>query len=143
MRTYNINEIKVGVASFCHRVKYGLAITANSIGLSSRNTHLLKVVMSHSFSTKRGAPIDFPRLFIPDDNARSFYHKNSTPNSIDLSDFETIRLITKLMTYVSSKERKSNKEEEPAKIDLDLTKPHTIEILKAQGQDIICRFHFI
>lgn len=145
MRTYNINEIKAGVASFCHRVKCGLAITADSIGLSNRNAHLLKVVMTHKFDTKNGAPFNFPRLFIPDDEARGFYHKNSAPNNIDLSGLETVRLIMKLMTYVFNKEkgRNSKKSEIIADIQLDLTQPHTIEIIKVKGQDVICRFHFI
>lgn len=144
MRTYNINEIKAGVASFCHRVKCGLAITADSIGLSNRNAHLLKVVMTHKFDTKNGAPLSFPRLFIPDDEARGFYHKNTTPNNIDLSDLETIRLIMKLMTYVFTKERTSKKDETVADdVQLDLTQPHTVEIIKIKGQDVICRFHFI
>ena len=144
MRTYNINEIKTGVASFCHRVKCGLAITADSIGLSNRNAHLLKVVMTHKFNTKSGAPLNFPRLFIPDDEARGFYHKNTTPNNIDLSDLETIRLIMKLMTYVFTKERNSKQNETAADdIQLDLTQPHTVEIIKVKGQDVICRFHFI
>lgn len=145
MRTYNINEIKAGVASFCHRVKCGLAITANSIGLSTRNAHLLKVVMTHKFDTTHGAPLNFPRLFIPDDEARGFYHKNTTPNNIDLSDLETIRLIVKLMTYVFNKEkgRNSKQSETVADIQLDLAQPHTVEIIKVKGQDVICRFHFI
>ena len=143
MRTYNINEIKAGVASFCHRVKCGLAITADSIGLSGRNAHLLKVVMTHKFDTKNGAPLNFPRLFIPDDEARGLYHKNTTPNDIDLSDLETIRLIMKLMTYVFAKERNSKKDETVADIQLDLTKPHTVEIIKVKVQDVICRLHFI
>lgn len=145
MRTYNINEIKAGVASFCHRVKCGLAITADSIGLSSRNARLLKVVMTHKFNTVNGAPLNFPRLFIPDDEDRGFYHKNSTPNNIDLSDLETIRSIMKLMTYVFTieKERDSNKSETVTDIQLDLTQPHTVEIIKVKGQDVICRFHFI
>ncbi len=143
MKTYNINEIKVGVASFCHRVKCGLAITADSIGLSARNTHLLKVVMTHKFDTTHGAPLNFPRLFIPDDEARGFYHKNTTPNSIDLSDLETIRLIMKLMTYVFIRERNSKQNETVTDIQLDWTQPHTVEIIKVKGQDVICRFHFI
>lgn len=143
MRTYNINEIKAGVASFCHRVKCGLAITADSIGLSNRNTHLLKVVMTHKFDTTHGAPLNFPRLFIPDDEARGFYHKNTTPNNIDLSDLETIRLIMKLMTYVFIKERNYKQNETVADIQLDWTQPHTVEIIKIRGQDVICRFHFI
>lgn len=145
MRTYNINEIKAGVISFCHRVRYGLAITAHSIGLSNRNAHLLKVVMTHKFDTKNGAPFDFPRLFIPDDEARGFYHKNTTPSDVDLSDLETIRQIMKLMTYVFTKEkgRNSKQDETVADIQLDLTQPHTVEIIKVKGQDIICRIHFV
>ena len=143
MRQYNLKDIARGVALFCHRVKIGYNITASSIGLTNRQAHLLKIVLSCKFSKKEGAPIDFPRLFIAEDTRRVSFHKNTTPNNVDLSDWNTIIDIAKLMTYVSSRERNSENVKNADSPVLDLSRPHTVEVLKKKGSDIIVVFHFL
>lgn len=143
MRQYDINEIKRGVILFCRKAKYGESVTAESLGLSGRQTHLLKIVLTHKFSIEKGAPIDFPKLFICDDKNRGFYHKNTTPNDTDLSSLDTIFKITKLMTYVSGQERISQHEEKTDDAILDFSRPHTMEIVRTKGMDVTVIFHFL
>lgn len=143
MRTYNTLTIRDGIIRFCRKVKFGHPVTAKSIGLSSRQTHLLKEVLTHKFSKSLGAPFDFPKLFICDNAHKGLYHKNSTPNDVDLSNLCTVVNITELMTYVSQEKRSKNEKQEDD-TRLDFTRPHTMKVLRAdRNGDVVVVFHFI
>ena len=105
MKSWNIKEISAAVAVFCHRVMLGQSCHAEDLGMNYRAAQLLKIVLTHKFSKKKGHPKDFPRLFIMDDKKHQLYHKVTTPNDIDLSDLHTIEDIAKLMTYVGRTKR--------------------------------------
>ena len=140
MRQFNLAKTAKSVTLFCRLVKLGKPCTANAMDASGRTASLLKAVLRNGFSTKNGAPFDFPRLFICDDIQKQLYHKCTTPNDIDLSDLETIRKIQALMTYVGRKERErkervSGREVNDDNIhsffmEIDLSKPF---VLKSNG----------
>lgn len=137
MRQFNLNKTAKSVTLFCRLVKLGKSCTANAMDASGRTASLLKMVLRNGFSTKNGAPFDFPRLFICDDIHKQLYHKCTTPNDVDLSDFETIRKIQALMTYVGRKERERKERVSGEKINspdvqsllmqIDLSKPFCLK----------------
>lgn len=91
-----------------------------------------------------GAPFDFPKLFICDDIRKGLYHKNSTPNDIDLSDINTVFRIMELMTYVSRREKCSKNEKQEDETRLDFSRPHTMKVLRTdENGDVVVVFHFI
>ena len=144
MRQYNHLVISAGITRFCRKAKYHHPATAKAIGLSNRQAHLLKEVLTHKFHKSMGAPFDFPKLFICDDIRKGFYHKNSTPNDIDLSDINTVLRIMALMTYVSRREKCSKNEKQEDEIRLDFSRPHTMKVLRtAENGDVVVVFHFI
>lgn len=140
MRQFNLNKTAKSVTLFCRLVKLGKSCTANAMDASGRTASLLKMVLRNSFSTKNGAPFDFPRLFICDDIQKQLYHKCTTPNDVDLSDLETIRKIQALMTYVGREERKrkekvsgdgaTSNDVKSLLMQIDLSKPF---VLKSAG----------
>lgn len=140
MRQFNLNKTAKSVTLFCRLVKLGKSCTANAMDASGRTASLLKMVLRNSFSTKNGAPFDFPRLFICDDINKQLYHKCTTPNDVDLSDLETIRKIQALMTYVGREERKQKERVNSERVlpndvksllmPIDLSKPF---VLKSAG----------
>ena len=140
MRQFNLNNTSRSVLLFCRLVKLGKSCTANAIDANGRTAALLKAVLRNSFSTKNGAPFDFPRLFVCDDIQKQLYHKCTTPNDVDLSDLETIRKIQALMTYVGRKERERKERASGEKVnvedihsfsmEIDLSKPF---VLKSNG----------
>lgn len=136
MRQFTLGKTAQSVLLFCRLVKMGQSCTARAMDASGRNAALLKTVLRNSFSTKNGAPFDFPRLFICDDIQKQLYHKCTTPNDVDLGDLETIRKIQTLMTYVGRKERERKERVSSRKINdedihslfmqIDLSKPFAL-----------------
>lgn len=144
MRQYNHLVISAGITRFCRKVKFHHPATAKAIGLTNRQAHLLKEVLTHKFHKSMGAPFDFPKLFICDDIRKGLYHKNSTPNDIDLSDINTVFPIMELMTYVSRREKCSKNEKQEDDTRLDFSRPHTMKVLRAdENGDVVVVFHFI
>ena len=143
MRQYNQMQIRAGIIQFCRKVKFHHPATAKAIGLSNRQAHLLKEVLCHKFSKNDGAPFDFPKLFICEDVRKALYHKNSTPNDIDLSDLNTVLRIIKLMSYVSRQEKNSKNGKSGETHHIDFSRPHTMEVLSTNKSDVVVVFHFI
>jgi len=144
MRTYKKQQIGKAVILFCRLVKMGYGCSAKSLDLNFRQAQLLRIVLSSRFSRRSGAPLDFPRLFICDDKERHYFHKNSTPNNIDLSDTNTIEDIISLMSYVNASLKSKAKVE---KVDdssiIDFSLPHKLEVLEKKGKEIILKVIFV
>ena len=101
MKTFELHKVRRSVAIFCHQVKVGGNCTSSKLDCTNKMFKVLTTVLTHKFSVKNGDPIDFPKLFICDDEKKGLYHKNTTPNDIELQDLNTIVCILRLMTYVS------------------------------------------
>lgn len=106
MRTFNIGRIQRAIILFSRNAKMQIPCTAQSLGLSSRAASVFKTVMTRCFYSDNNQPYEFPRLFTCNDERHQLYRKLSTKTDIDLGDVETVRVIAKLMSYVSSCERK-------------------------------------
>lgn len=136
-------QIRDGIIQFCRNVKFHNPATAKAIGLSNRQAHLLKEVLSHKFSKNDGAPFDFPKLFICDNPKKGLYHLNSTPNDVDLSKLATVIDICTLMSYVSRREKNSKNGKSGETHHIDFSRPHTMKVLSTNKSDVVVVFHFI
>ena len=144
MKPFDLHKITRAVILFSNKAKFNKPITAKTLYLNGRQTHLLKIVLTHKFFKSEGAPIDFPKMFICDNPKKGLFHLNSTPNDVDLSILTTVSDICKLMSYVSRREKCSKNEKQEDETRLDFSRPHTMKVLRtAKNGDVVVVFHFI